>query len=85
MTVMPSILRVKQIPRHLARFVGTIELLRHARCLGCARHDVTKKAGLPCGKPAFLLQIQKHYWRAAGVAVLAVMGEETRLASLVLL
>ena len=35
--------------------------------------------------PAFLLQTKKHYWRAAGVAALAVMGEETRLASLVLL
>jgi len=44
-----------------------------------------KKAGLPRGKPAFLLQTQKRYWRAAGMAALAVMGEEMRLASLVLL
>ncbi|MDB5269604.1 MAG: hypothetical protein JWP58_2644 [Hymenobacter sp.] len=33
----------------------------------------------------FYIENRTRYWRAAGVAALAVMGEETRLASLVLL
>ena len=48
-------------------------------------HSPTEKAGSPWRKPAFCVSKPEDYWRAAGVAVLAVMGDETRLASLVLL
>ena len=45
-----------------------------------------KQAGPPRGKPAcFTSKARKPYWRAAGVAALAMMGDETRLAALVLL
>jgi hypothetical protein len=46
-----------------------------------------KTAGVPQGRPAVSNKGQSQdYWRAAavGVAALAVMGEETRLAALVL-
>ena len=36
--VMPSVAEVSRVQWQLFRL--TIELLPHARCLGCARHDV---------------------------------------------
>lgn len=49
-------------------------------------HFVRKQAGLPTREAGlFYVKTRRRYWRGAGVAVLAVMGEETRLASLVLL